>query len=543
MKKISLLFTALLMSLSLLAQAPQGINYQTVIRDGDGDILPDTELSLQMTIRSGTPDGEVVYQENHDVTTNTIGLVNLVIGRGTPLSGSFGAVAWGKNSHYLETAIDITGSKEFQVMGVTQFLSVPYAQFSGYTGSVLTMTTHERNALPDPPVGMQIYNITTNCLNYYNGAEWFETCGNQVENFPPDVPVYSMPPDGAMDMPLEVLFQWSCSDPEGDPLLYDFYLGTNNPPPLDFTTDGTAWGSYPLTHSSIYFWKVVARDDHDNATEGPLWSFQTINCAAPEVYVGDEAIICEGESFQIAGATIGTSATLIGWTTSGDGTFSDPLALNPVYTPGTSDIEIGHVILILTASTTQPCPPIQASGQLHLFIERSPVIAAGEDATVCSWELVPLNAFGFHFSSVEWFILTGFGEIENPNQLNATYIPSNLDFLIGWVSFVIYAAPISPCTTSAEDWINITFVDLPEADAGPDQLNLPGTTATLAGNTPPAGGSGVWSINSGAGGNIAQPNNPTSTFTGVAGVTYVLIWEVESEYGCYANDDVTISFA
>jgi hypothetical protein len=61
MKKFTLLFTTILMSLSLLAQAPQGINYQTVIRDGAGDILPDTELSLQMTIRTGAPDGAVVY--------------------------------------------------------------------------------------------------------------------------------------------------------------------------------------------------------------------------------------------------------------------------------------------------------------------------------------------------------------------------------------------------------------------------------------------------------------------------------------------------
>ncbi|NCA86601.1 MAG: hypothetical protein EOM83_13690 [Clostridia bacterium] len=53
MKKITLLFTAIILGLATMAQAPAGINYQTVIRDGDGNILPDTELSLQVTIRSG----------------------------------------------------------------------------------------------------------------------------------------------------------------------------------------------------------------------------------------------------------------------------------------------------------------------------------------------------------------------------------------------------------------------------------------------------------------------------------------------------------
>jgi uncharacterized protein (TIGR02145 family)/uncharacterized repeat protein (TIGR02543 family) len=127
MKKFYVLLTAIFMSLSLLAQAPSGINYQTVIRDGAGNILPDAEISLQMTIRTGAPDGAVVYQENHAVTTNAFGLVNLVIGSGAVQSGSFAEIDWGANAHYLETAVEFSGSKAFQIMGVTQFLSVPYA--------------------------------------------------------------------------------------------------------------------------------------------------------------------------------------------------------------------------------------------------------------------------------------------------------------------------------------------------------------------------------------------------------------------------------
>jgi hypothetical protein len=135
MKKFSLLLTTIFMSLSLLAQAPQGINYQTVIRDGAGDILPDTELTLQMTIRSGAPDGEVVYQETHDATTNAFGLVNLVIGSGAVQSGAFADINWGADAHYFETAVDLVGSKEFQVLGVTQFLSVPYALHAKTAGT------------------------------------------------------------------------------------------------------------------------------------------------------------------------------------------------------------------------------------------------------------------------------------------------------------------------------------------------------------------------------------------------------------------------
>jgi len=145
MKNFTVLFTALLMSLSLLAQAPMGINYQTVIRDGAGDILPDTELTLQMTIRSGAPDGAVVYQETHPVNTNAFGLVNLVIGSGSVQTGNFAGINWGAEAHYLETAVEFPGSKAFQVMGVMQFLSVPYALHSKTTETI-TETDPDFNA-------------------------------------------------------------------------------------------------------------------------------------------------------------------------------------------------------------------------------------------------------------------------------------------------------------------------------------------------------------------------------------------------------------
>jgi len=146
MKHFTLFITAILMSLAMLAQTldsptggPQGINYQTVIRDGDGNILPDTELSLQMTIRSGAPDGEVVYAETHDVITNAFGLVNLVIGYGTPQNNAFSDINWGDGDKYLETAIDLTGGGTYTILGVTQFLSVPYA-FHSQTTETFSVT-------------------------------------------------------------------------------------------------------------------------------------------------------------------------------------------------------------------------------------------------------------------------------------------------------------------------------------------------------------------------------------------------------------------
>jgi len=144
MKNFTFLFTAIILSLATFAQAPNGIKYQTVIRDGDGNILPDTEHTLQMTIRSSAPDGIVVYSETHDAMTNALGLVNLVIGNGTPQAGTFAEINWGDGDKYLEIAIDLTGGDNYTVLGVTQLLSVPYAFESNHSQS-LTLTDENGN--------------------------------------------------------------------------------------------------------------------------------------------------------------------------------------------------------------------------------------------------------------------------------------------------------------------------------------------------------------------------------------------------------------
>ncbi len=40
------------------------------------------------------------------------------------------------------------------------------------------MTAAERDAISNPADGLIIFNTTTNCLNFYAGGFWYETCGN-----------------------------------------------------------------------------------------------------------------------------------------------------------------------------------------------------------------------------------------------------------------------------------------------------------------------------------------------------------------------------
>ncbi|MCX6272062.1 MAG: immunoglobulin domain-containing protein [Bacteroidetes bacterium] len=78
-----------------------------------------------------------------------------------------------------------------------------------------------------------------------------------------------------------------------------------------------------------------------------------------------------------------------------------------------------------------------------------------------------------------------------------------------------------------------------QSDAGPDQT-ITGNSTILAANIPESG-NGIWNIISGTGGTITEPDNPTSTFTGIMGTTYLLTWTISTPCS-NSSDIVTITF-
>jgi gliding motility-associated-like protein len=74
----------------------------------------------------------------------------------------------------------------------------------------------------------------------------------------------------------------------------------------------------------------------------------------PVADAGPDIEICSGvASANITGASYADGTVL--WTTSGDGSFSDPAIINPVYTMGSTDNDNGMVTLTLTVTSDGPC--------------------------------------------------------------------------------------------------------------------------------------------------------------------------------------------
>jgi hypothetical protein len=83
MKKISLLFTIVLLASIAYTQAPpQAFNYSAVARNASNNPIANTTIGIQISILKTNTSGTVVYKENHFVNTDQFGLFNLTVGQG-----------------------------------------------------------------------------------------------------------------------------------------------------------------------------------------------------------------------------------------------------------------------------------------------------------------------------------------------------------------------------------------------------------------------------------------------------------------------------
>lgn len=121
----------------VLAQAPEGINYQAVARDNAGDPLSNQIISVRFSVLATSTSGTVLYQEDHStISTNQFGLFNLVIGQGSRTGGSltnFASIDWSLDSKFLRVEVD--AGSGFENLGTTQMLSVPYALYAKTSGT------------------------------------------------------------------------------------------------------------------------------------------------------------------------------------------------------------------------------------------------------------------------------------------------------------------------------------------------------------------------------------------------------------------------
>jgi hypothetical protein len=96
-------------------------------------------------------------------------------------------------------------------------------------------------------------------------------------NLPPYPPNTPNPQNESIDISPNPTLSWSGGDPDlNDTVMYDVYFGTT-PVPQKAASNLTSPSYIPgqLTYSTNYFWMIVAWDNHNASTPGPVWSFTT----------------------------------------------------------------------------------------------------------------------------------------------------------------------------------------------------------------------------------------------------------------------------
>jgi hypothetical protein len=117
------------------SQVPQKMTYQAVIRDVANNLISNSPIGMQLSILQGSPSGTVVFSETHMPTSNANGLVSIIIGEGTLVSGSFSGIDWANGPYFIQSETDPNGGTSYSITGTSQLMSVPYALYAENSGN------------------------------------------------------------------------------------------------------------------------------------------------------------------------------------------------------------------------------------------------------------------------------------------------------------------------------------------------------------------------------------------------------------------------
>lgn len=182
---------------------------------------------------------------------------------------------------------------------------------------------------------------------------------------------------------------------------------------------------------------------------------------------GSDVTVCANNStINLSGSVSGGASTGV-WTTNGTGVFiPDNQTLNANYIPSPADAALGSVTLTLTANSCDA-----DTDDLTVTITPAPIVAAGQDVTVCANSLtIPLNGSVSGATTTGVWTTSGTGTFNPSNtDLNASYIASSQDSINQTITLVLSATSIGQCAPETDTMV-INIFPTGTADGGADQV-------------------------------------------------------------------------
>lgn len=131
------IFVLFCVNISFAQTIPSGMKYQAVARDAAGVVITNRPITLKIELKNSSADGgQIYYVEEHKVTTNQIGLFDLVVGGGQKMSGTFENIPWSSKDIWMGVSIKDANNANFSSVSESKLLAVPYAYYAVTAGDI-----------------------------------------------------------------------------------------------------------------------------------------------------------------------------------------------------------------------------------------------------------------------------------------------------------------------------------------------------------------------------------------------------------------------
>jgi gliding motility-associated-like protein len=228
-------------------------------------------------------------------------------------------------------------------------------------------------------------------------------------------------------------------------------------------------------------------------------------------------------------------AEIVTWTTSGTGKFDNPSLVNASYTPSSTDILNGSVVLTITCNQTGQCSSV--SDNIVLNISNRPSGNAGGNLATCSGQPITLSeTMASNYTSVHWST-NGIGMMENENTLHPTYIPGEGES--GTVLFYVQIIGESACASDTIfDEVELTIYKQLLVDAGIDQTIFYSNSTLLSVTV--ENGSGSYFYNWEPAVLVVDDNAKSTDTYNLTRTTDFEVTVTDANSNCWASDIVTV---
>ncbi len=246
---------------------------------------------------------------------------------------------------------------------------------------------------------------------------------------------------------------------------------------------------------------------------------------APQANAGDDQELCTPTNSTFMNASPALDPGFGTWTlVNGSGTIADPNDPNTEIT----NLGVGINIFAWTLDYST-CGVQEDFVTIIVYDATIPAANAGADQEICTPnDAVTLAATGVSLPAIgTWTLVSGSGEIVNPNNPNTTV--ENLGLGENVFQWMVYnGACLAPEDQTDLVSIFVYNENVANANAGDDQqICTPDDSVQLNGSAINGAATGLWTLVSGSG-VIADPGNPQSAVTGLTVGENIFQWTIDN---------------